>query len=155
MKACSRICHVGMVAAIAVCASGLNAGEPAGRSANLKVRIDGLRSTRGKVLAYIWNQGDGFPSEKQKTLTIAEVAIRDGQAEVDVQVPASERRLAVSVMHDENGNGKMDSNFLGIPLEGYATSNNVPHSMIGPPRYKDAEFEMRASAADVHIKMLY
>ena len=155
MKACKRICRAGIVATIVVCASGLNAGEPAGRSAILKVRIDGLRSTRGKILAYVWNQGDGFPSEKQKTLTIAEVAIRGGQAEVDVEVPASEKRLAISVMHDENGNGKMDSNFLGIPLEGYATSNNVPHSMIGPPRFKDAEFEMRASAADVHIKMLY
>jgi len=155
MKACKRICRAGIVATIAVCASGLHAGEPTGRSAILKVRIDGLRSTRGKILAYVWNQGDGFPSEKRKTLTIAEVAIRGGQAEVDVEIPASEKRLAVSVMHDENGNGKMDSNVLGIPLEGYATSNNVPHSMTGPPRYKDAEFEMRASAADVHIKMLY
>jgi uncharacterized protein (DUF2141 family) len=155
MKARKRICRVGIVAMIAVCASGLHAGEPAGRSAILKVRIDGLRSTRGKILAYVWNQGDGFPSEKQKTLTIAEVAIRGAQAEIDVEVPASEKRLAISVMHDENGNGKMDSTFLGIPLEGYATSNNVPHSMIGPPRFKDAEFEMRASAADVHIKMLY
>jgi uncharacterized protein (DUF2141 family) len=58
-------------------------------------------------------------------------------------------------MHDENGNGKMDSNVLGIPLEGYATSRNVPHSMIGPPRYTDAEFEMRESPAIVAIKMLY
>lgn len=155
MKACKRICRAGIVATIAVCASGLHAGEPAGRSAILKVRIDGLRSARGKILAYVWNQGDGFPSEKQKTLAIAEVAIRGGQAEFDVEVPASERRLAVSVMHDENGNGKMDSNFLGIPLEGYATSNNVPHSMIGPPRYKDAEFDMRESPAIVAIKMLY
>ncbi len=119
------------------------------------MRVDGLRSTRGKILAYVWNQGDGFPSEKQKTLKIAEVAIRGGQAEVDVEVPASETRLAVSVMHDENGNGKMDSNFLGIPLEGYATSNNVPHSMVGPPRYKDAEFEIRGTPAIVQIKMLY
>ena len=155
MKACKRICRAGIVATIVVCASGLNAGEPAGRSAILKVRIDGLRSTRGKILAYVWNQGDGFPSEKQKTLTIAEVAIRGGQAEVDVEVPASEKRLAISVMHDENGNGKMDSNVLGIPLEGYATSNNVPHSMIGPPRYKDAEFEMQGTPAVVQIKMLY
>ena len=155
MNACKRICRVGIVATIVVCASGLNAGETAGRSAILKVRIDGLRSTRGKILAYVWNQGDGFPSEKQKTLTIAEVAIRGAQAEIDVEVPASEKRLAISVMHDENGNGKMDSNFLGIPLEGYATSNNVPHSMFGPPRYKDAEFEIRGTPAIVQIKMLY
>jgi len=86
---------------------------------------------------------------------IAEVAIR-----FQVHGPAGkdgvrERRLAVSVMHDENDNGKMDSNFLGIPLEGYATSNNVPHSMSGPPRFKDAEFEIRETPAIVQIKMLY
>lgn len=155
MKACKWMCHVGIVTMIAVFVSSLNAGEPAGRPAVLKVRIEGLRSTAGKALVYVWNQGDGFPSEKQKTLTIAEVAIRGGQAEVDVAVPVSEKRLAVSVMHDENGNGKMDSNFLGIPLEGYATSNNVPHSMVGPPRYKDAEFEIRGTPAVVQIKMLY
>lgn len=155
MKTCRRICRAGVLATIVVSASGLNAGEPAGRSAILKLRIDGLRSARGKILAYVWNQGDGFPSEKQKTLAIAEVAIRGGQAEFDIEVPASERRLAVSVMHDENGNGKMDSNFLGLPLEGYATSNNVPHSMVGPPRYKDAEFEIRGTPAIVEIKMLY
>ena len=100
-------------------------------------------------------RANGFPSEARKAVAIAEVAIRGGQAEVDVEVPALERRLAVSVMHDENGNGKMDGNFLGIPLEGYATSNNVPHSMIGPPRYKDAEFEIRETPAIVQIKMLY
>ncbi len=155
MKACKRMCHVGIVTTLVVFAWGLNAGEPASRSAILKVRVEALRSAHGKILAYVWNQGDGFPAEKQKTLKIAEVAIRGGQAEVDVEVPASERRLAVSVMHDENGNGKMDSNFLGIPLEGYATSNNVPHSMIGPPRYKDAEFEIRETPAIVQIKMLY
>ncbi|MFN6190724.1 MAG: DUF2141 domain-containing protein [Planctomycetia bacterium] len=155
MTSWKRISRVAIALLIAACASGLHAGEPASRSANLKVRVDGLRSTRGKILAYIWNQGDGFPSEKQKTLAIAEVAIRDGQAEVDVEVPASEKRLAISVMHDENGNGTMDSNVLGIPLEGYATSNNVPHSMIGPPRYKDAEFEMQGTPAVVQIKMLY
>ena len=100
-------------------------------------------------------RANGFPSEARKAVTIAEVAIRGGQAEVDVEVPALERRLAVSVMHDESGNGKMDGNFLGIPLEGYATSNNVPHSMIGPPRFKDAEFMIREATAVVRIKMLY
>ncbi len=133
----------------------LNAGEPTTASTALKVRIDGLRSARGKVLAYAWDQGDGFPADKKKTLTTAEVEIRGTEAVCDFAIPPSVKRLAVSVMHDENGNGKMDSNFLGIPLEGYATSRNVPHSMVGPPRYTDAEFEMRESPAIVAIRMLY
>jgi len=74
------------VTAIVVFAWGLNAGEPASRSAILRVRVDGLRSTRGKILAYVWNQGDGFPSEKQKTLTIAEVVIWGTPAIVQIKM---------------------------------------------------------------------
>ena len=32
---------------------------------------------------------------------------------------------AIAVFHDENANGKLDKNFLGIPCEGYGASNNV------------------------------
>jgi uncharacterized protein (DUF2141 family) len=155
MPAFKNIRFVAAATMILASVSGLDAGEPTTSSTTLRVRIDGLRSARGKVLVYVWNQGDGFPSEKKKTLTVAEVAIQGTQAACEFAIPASEKRLAVSVMHDENGNGKMDSNFLGIPLEGYATSRNVPHSIVGPPRYTDAEFPVGDANGNVAIKMLY
>jgi uncharacterized protein (DUF2141 family) len=31
---------------------------------------------------------------------------------------------AVAVVHDENGNGRLDKNSLGIPTEGYDVPNN-------------------------------
>jgi uncharacterized protein (DUF2141 family) len=155
MVASTKMWSCAAVAMIVASAFGLSAGEPTTASTALKVRIDGLRSARGKVLAYVWDQGDGFPADKTKTLATAEVEIRGTEAVCDVAIPSSVKRLALSVMHDENGNGKMDSNVLGIPLEGYATSRNVPHSMVGPPRYKDAEFEIGKSPASVVIRMLY
>jgi len=155
MVASTKICRCVAVTMMLASSSGLNAGEPTTAPTALKVRIDGLRSARGKVLAHVWDQGDGFPADKKKTLTTAEVEIRGAEAVCDFVIPPSVKRLAVSVMHDENGNGKMDSNFLGIPLEGYATSRNVPHSMVGPPRYTDAEIEMRETPAIVAIRMLY
>ena len=46
---------------------------------------------------------------------------------------------AVSFVHDENDNKKMDTNFIGIPKEDYGCSNNAI-GFMGPPKYKDAKF---------------
>ena len=46
---------------------------------------------------------------------------------------------AVSFVHDENDNKKMDTNFIGIPTEDYGCSNNAT-GFMGPPKYKDAQF---------------
>ena len=57
-------------------------------------------------------------------------------------VPAG--TYAVSYIHDENGNGKMDTNFMGIPKEGYGCSNNAK-GFMGPPKWEDAKFELTES----------
>jgi uncharacterized protein (DUF2141 family) len=47
--------------------------------------------------------------------------------------------LAAAAYHDENGNNRMDSNFIGIPTEGTGASNNA-ESPFGPPKFRDARF---------------
>lgn len=47
---------------------------------------------------------------------------------------------ALSFFHDENDNGELDTNFIGIPTEGYGASRNAP-ARFGPPDYEDARFE--------------
>lgn len=49
---------------------------------------------------------------------------------------------AVSIFHDENNNGKLDSNFIGIPKEDYGCSNDAK-GFMGPPKWKDAKFELK------------
>jgi uncharacterized protein (DUF2141 family) len=56
----------------------------------------------------------------------------------------------ISAFHDANGNGKLDTNFLGIPTEDYCTSRDARGS-FGPPKFADAKFSyaggpMRLSA---------
>lgn len=46
---------------------------------------------------------------------------------------------AVALFHDENGNGKLDTNFLGIPREGVGVSNNKMRT-LGPPTWEDSKF---------------
>ena len=60
---------------------------------------------------------------------------------------------AIACYHDENDNGKLDSNFLGIPKEGTGASNNARGS-IGPPKFKDAKFQL-VSDTSLTIKINY
>ena len=59
---------------------------------------------------------------------------------------------AVSVFHDENGNGKLDTGFMGIPSEGFGASNDAPEK-FGPPKYADARFAVTGDQTlTVHMK---
>jgi len=62
---------------------------------------------------------------------------------------------AVSVFHDENSNGKLDRNFMGMPKEGVGASDDaVGH--FGPPKYDDARFSYKGgrSVMAIHVKYL-
>lgn len=58
---------------------------------------------------------------------------------------------AVMISHDENGNGKLDSNFMGMPTEGYGFSNNP--KVMRKPTWEEARFELAADkAVDVTLR---
>ena len=50
-------------------------------------------------------------------------------------------QYAFAVFHDENDNATIDTNFLGIPQEGFAFSNNALGS-FGPPTWAQAQFDL-------------
>lgn len=49
---------------------------------------------------------------------------------------------AVSIFHDENDNGELDTNFFGIPTEDYGCSNDAT-GFMGPPKWSDAKFSLK------------
>ena len=46
-------------------------------------------------------------------------------------------RYAVNAFHDENDNGELDTNLVGIPSEGYGFAND-PGAAFGPPDFEAA-----------------
>lgn len=60
---------------------------------------------------------------------------------------------AVAVIHDENGNAKLDT-FAGIPREGFGFSNN-PAIRFGPPRFAAARFRHAGDATAQQVRMRY
>lgn len=59
---------------------------------------------------------------------------------------------AISIYHDENDNDKLDMNFMGIPKEDTSCSNNAP-ARFGPPKWKDAKFEVKNKTIIQNIKL--
>ena len=78
--------------------------------------------------------------------------LEEGRAEVDFEaVPAG--TWAVSVIHDEDGDGDLRTNFIGMPREGVGSSND-PKPRMGPPRWSDAKFDLDADLA-IEITVRY
>lgn len=59
---------------------------------------------------------------------------------------------AVSVFHDENDNGKLDTNSFGIPNEDYGCSNNAK-GFMGPPKWENAKFELKDGNQNLIINL--
>ena len=61
---------------------------------------------------------------------------------------------AVSVFHDENSNGKLDTNFMGIPREGVGASNDAK-GHLGPPKFDAAAFRFPGGRLEMKITIHY
>ena len=58
----------------------------------------------------------------------------------------------LSAFHDKNDNGKLDTNFVGMPTEDYCASNNA-RGFMGPPSFSDAKFVYRGGTKRLEARM--
>ncbi len=122
-------------------------------TAHVLVKVTGLRSAKGKEQIRLWASKDGFPSNEAKAFRRATVEIGNGEASAEfLNVPYGE--YAVATYHDENGNGKFDTRFPGIPTEGYGISNDV-RGRFGPPPFEPARIPIRTPECVVAIITRY
>lgn len=119
----------------------------------IQVEIDELRNDKGQVLCALYSSADGFPTKGEKALAHAESPISSGHAVCEFSGVAA-GRYAVSAFHDENSNGKLDRNFMGIPREGVGASNNAK-GHFGPPKFDSAAFRFLGSRLILKIVINY
>lgn len=122
------------------------------QSANVEITVTDLRNDNGKVLLTIYTSEQGFPNEPEKAARYFSSNIKNGKARFNFELEPG--KYAISVLHDENINQKMDANFLGIPKEGVGASNNAT-GFMGPPSFEDASFTIDEGGFKQTIKMTY
>lgn len=104
---------------------------------SLTVNVVGLKSSEGLVALAVYKTSDTFLKEGKAFTGVFET-VKDGSAKITIpDVPNG--TYAVSIFHDENGNKRLDTNFMGIPKEPVAFSK-AKMKTFGPPDFHDCAF---------------
>jgi uncharacterized protein (DUF2141 family) len=117
------------------------------------VKIAGLRNDKGQVLCALFSSAADFPKNPAKAAALTKSSISNRQAVCQFGGVAP-GTYAVSVVHDENSNGKLDTNFIGIPKEGVGASRNAP-GHFGPPKFAAAAFSFPGGKLELNITVIY
>jgi uncharacterized protein (DUF2141 family) len=120
-------------------------------NSQLVINLSGLRNTKGQVLLAVHSQSQSFPDKVENALIRKNIPASQSAISIEKMVSGT---YAISVIHDEDGDGDLDKNFIGIPTEGFGVSQNV-RTMIGAPDFEDCQFELKTSPLQLNIKMRY
>lgn len=125
--------------------------DEAPETGDMAVTVTNIESSEGKIRAVLFKGKEGFPDDSEKAYRSASVDAQKGKTTfVFEDLPYGE--YAISLLHDKNENGKMDTNFVGYPQEGYGISNNK-NPGISMPKYEDAHFHHQSSPNKVLIQL--
>lgn len=110
--------------------------------AELTISVANIESDQGQVMVAVLGNESAFRGEKPARLSVL-LPPRKGQVSfsTDALPPGT---YAVQVMHDENGNGELDDNLVGMPTEPWGFSNNAMGN-FGPPGWQDVKFDLQDS----------
>jgi uncharacterized protein (DUF2141 family) len=119
----------------------------------IRVEIAGLRNDKGKVMCALFSSASDFPKHAGKAVMRTTVAIADRHAVCEF-AGVTPGTYAVSTVHDEDSNGRLDTNFIGIPREGVGASNNAK-GHFGPPKFDAASFRYSGGRLDLKVNIDY
>ncbi len=119
----------------------------------IEAEATNLRNSNGSLGCSLYNSPKGFPKSDESVIANSKVKIKDGQAAC-VFKNVKPGSYAVVAMHDDNNDGKMHYNFLGIPTKGYGFSNGAT-ATFGPPSFDAAKFQYNGGTLKVPITLKY
>jgi uncharacterized protein (DUF2141 family) len=134
-------------------------------AADLGITVDGLRSSKGTVLVGLYDTRLGFENAIKQAAKdgflndpdrVAGVALRATTAMTSGIVfrNVEPGRYAIILFHDENGNGRLDVNFWGVPTEPYGFSNDA-QGAFEAPSFDAASMLLDGADRSVTIHLVY
>ncbi len=119
----------------------------------IMVTVRGMRNNHGSIKAKLYGENsDDFLVTGKKL---------DSKRE-STQIPSTVLCLeaphpgtyAIVIHHDENGNKKLDQNWIGMPTEGVGFSNN-PQLFLAPPNHSEVAFPVNNGMTPIDINLQY
>ena len=139
---------VGLALSLSDAASTARASEG---DAEIVATASGLRSTSGVVRFALYARDGEWLSRDTVASCVAHVHGDDARCSLGEHAAGT---YAIAVLHDEDGDGDMDRDFIGIPQEGYGFSSGARPG-FGPPSFDDAAFEHGTDRTIVPVQARY
>lgn len=114
---------------------------PPKENGQIDLQITNTESEYGVIRILIFKGSGGFPEERSKAFQALSIPVlkREEKYSID-DLPPGE--YALSIFHDEDGDGKMRKNPVGYPLEKYGFSNN-PKILFSIPSFEKCAVQIR------------
>lgn len=142
-------CLIVLMLSVGVFGLSLAAVQP---KATMVVWITGFPNSEGLAMVALHNSETSYKGETGKeALATGRVKVTEQKARVVFEnLPYGS--YGISLYHDENGNGKLDKNPMGVPKEAYGFSNNAK-SLFGKPDYKEIIFKIDSPEKTITIDL--
>ena len=111
--------------------------------------VKGVKSDAGSIIVGVYNSPETFPKKGKHVAGCISKNKLSGKP-VAIVCNIDSGTYAAAAFHDENNNGDLDTNFMGIPKERYGFSNNA-RGTLGPPDFKDASFRVGTENIELNI----
>lgn len=120
----------------------------------LRFEIVGLRNLKGAVLCALHDKAEAYPDKAKLAARTAQTLVDDDKKAVCEFAGLAPGDYALSVIHDENNNKQMDTNFIGMPQEGVGASRNAK-GFMGPPKFQDAKVRYEGVRMVMKVNIVY
>ena len=126
---------------------------PSQDSSRLEVTVSNIRNNEGHLLLTLFNSSSGFPDDNKKAVDSRSVKAEKNTVKVIFE-DLPHGVYAIAIVHDENENGKLDKNLLGVPTEGYGSSNNLK-KLFRAPNFEESKFTLDQNFKNITIQVNY
>jgi uncharacterized protein (DUF2141 family) len=128
----------------------IGVGQEDGGKGELTIILNGFESQDGNAMIALCDSQEDYEAEDQPFLG-KENPINGNQSIWTIE-DLQFGEYAIKVFHDEDDDGEMDTNFLGMPSENYGFSNDARGS-FGPASWEDAKFLFNSAKDTVLINI--
>lgn len=120
------------------------------RAADLTVTVADIRNDQGKLMVAVHDSAAGWDGEAKPISAQSQDIAGDSATFHFIGLAAG--TYAIEVVHDENGNGKLDTNVVGMPIEGYGFSNDP--KVMRKATFDEAAFAVddKGTSIDLHLR---
>ncbi len=121
--------------------------------AEVRIVVYNIKNTNGNIKGGLFSSKEDYENKKSTAFKRNRVNIdKDKATLIFTDVPYGD--YTAKIFHDENNDVKVNTNWIGIPSEGFGISNNAIGT-FGPQSYDKAKFTVDKPLITLYVKLKY